>query len=162
MTDLTTPEAGAQMQAGEVIPPGDSSIRVTAKPTPFSAAHRRYEVQAGSTIAELVDQAIPDRRSRRFARVFLCDHEIPIERWRSVRPKPGTDLFVTVAPAGMGGGGQSNPLRMILQIAILAISIAVPYAYPVTFAGAAGALFTAATPLCGRLSLGQLQPPRRA
>lgn len=155
----------AVVTLGEIVPPADHSICVTARPRPFSTQTIRRQVQAGSTIAELVEQVIPIEL-RKFAKVRLDGHDILQENWARIRPKPGRELTVSVAPAG--GGGGSNPIRMVLQIAILALAVVLPYAlfssaFLATSAGAAwGAAVTAGTPPCGPIVLNQLQPPRGA
>jgi hypothetical protein len=104
---------------GEVIPPGGEDVRVVAAHHPFKVERTDQQMLAGLTLAEMLERAQPDPVLRRHARIMLGDWEVPREHWHRVRPKPGTTVTIRVVPHG-GGGGDKNPLRTVLSIAVIA------------------------------------------
>jgi hypothetical protein len=101
--------------------------------------------------------------------VFVGLARVPRDRWAHVRPKPGRLVRVAVAPGG--GGGQKNPLRLVLTILTIAAVAVVPgaiFAAAGTTAAAASAglkigvsLITAGVGLGGALLANALAPPPR-
>ncbi|GAB5388871.1 MAG: hypothetical protein Alpg2KO_18390 [Alphaproteobacteria bacterium] len=79
---------------------------------------------------------------------------VPRGNWHLVRPRPGTVVTINIRPAG---GGGKNPLRLILSLAVTALSFGVG-----SFIGAGtllGGLASAATNIVGRLVINALIPP---
>ena len=106
-------------------PDRSGRIRLTAAPNPFEGAHADVQVEAGQTIAEILEaQGLPvpafDEEGNEVwgpvsARVLLGDQVIPPRSWRRIRPGPDNHLLVRTIP----GEGKS-PERIALQIAVLA------------------------------------------
>ena len=87
------------------------------------AADRRIVVEpvrAGESIAEYLDR-IGLRIGARPVRLTVAGHEVPRAMWSRTRPRPGVTMHVQAIAEG-GGDGGSNPLRTVLQIAVLAAS----------------------------------------
>ena len=89
-----------------------------------------------------------------------------IERgeWPCLHLRPGQ--VVRLSARVLGGGGDSNPLQIVLQIAVAAVAFWAPYAAPaawgtLTAAGGVsftGALLSAGIMLAGNLVLGEIFP----
>lgn len=110
------------------------------------------DVEAGATLAEIVDRAVPDVVLRPCAVVQIGDMTIEPRLWRRVRPRPGVTVTVTVVPAG------GEVLRNVLTIAVIvAAAIIVPYATPAL--GAVGASVLGAGVVAGgMLAINTLVP----
>lgn len=131
---------------------------------PMALRQDRIEVTlpAGETIDTMLHAA--GIHQRRFLRVFLGDREVPREAWGRVKPKAGRMLTVSAVPEGGGNGGKTA-LRIIATIAVVAISVGVPYlgalagtAYAAGTLG--GALLSAGIGLAGTLAINALiRPP---
>ncbi len=83
---------------------------------------------------------------------------VPLELAHCVRPKPGT--FITLTGALAGGGGDSNPLRTVLMIALL---VAAPQFGPAlgTALGVSASIGSAIISIGGGLLINALLPPPR-
>ena len=99
-----------------------STFDVVAAPHPLKVETKRYELPVGLTLEQMFDVVQPDPILMRHAIVFVGGDLVPREYWHLVRPKVGADVTVRVVPAG--GGGNKNLLRTLLQIAVIAASIA--------------------------------------
>lgn len=132
------------------IEPPDRTSAMIVTPRPFARAEdvALIEVTAGRTIAEMLDlsedQGHLDPSVRPFVRVFAGDQVVPAHLWPIARPKAGVTLFVDVAPRG-----GSNATRVMLQLAVIAISLWLPGAFGLS--GMAAAFASAAMPVGGAL-----------
>lgn len=133
--------------------------------TPLHDTKVDMGVVEGKTIEEIrvlagVD-ALPGLRA------FLGAREVPAVAWTRVRPKAGRILRFTCVPAGGDSGGGKSPLRTVMSIALLAATIAAPFALVGVGANAAtwgagtlgGSLFAAGVGIVGSLALNALIPP---
>lgn len=157
---------------GEIIGPDDTSIRVSAALHPFKIENIIFDIPAGNTLQEILEEVQPIRALRQHAHIFINDWYVNKEYWGCVRPKPGTCVFIRIVPSGGGGGGgKKNPLRVVLQIAVIAASFYAPMLLgpelagsSVFFAGtqfaiSAGALFSAGVGLVGMMLVNAIAPP---
>lgn len=99
-------------------PTADGGVRVVACPRPFSVQRVELVAPVGGTVADLVRACGVDPEIIH-ARVFVGDRFIPKPSWREVVPGAGDFLTIRVVPTGGGGGGK-DPLRIVLQIAVIA------------------------------------------
>lgn len=76
------------------------------------------QIVAGETVEQILKRVQPDDFLRRDAFVMHGGVEIPREYWPRVRPKPGHQLDVIITL--QRGGGNKNPLRTIMSIALMA------------------------------------------
>ena len=97
-------------------------VSVVSCPHPFKIERNMLSVEAGVTIAELLATVQPNPGLRMHAHVMIMDTYIPREMWALVKPEPGAIVTIRVVPTG--GGGKKNPLRTLLQIAVIAASVA--------------------------------------
>lgn len=152
---------------GDVIVPGQGLVRVVGQPHPLRAARVVRDVPAGLTVAEIVEEVFPDRAGRPLALYLVSDGDewsLPEERWRRVRPKPGT----TVAFRAMLHGKSAFGIGVAL--AAIAAAIAVPILLPAGLAlgsltiGAAtlGSIAAAGVAVAGSLLGNVLFPVRPA
>lgn len=57
--------------------------------------------------------------------IILDDRLLTVSEWDSICPLPGQIINVKAAVQGGGGGGGSNPLQLVLQIALVVAAIAI-------------------------------------
>jgi hypothetical protein len=137
------------------------AVRLVACPHPFAAARVDLTVEAGLTIAEILEVAQADPILRRFAAVYVGDHFVPREHWRRVRPKPGSLVALRVVPQG----GDRKVLRTLLTIAVVAAAIAVPQLIftqsflATTLGTVVGGLVAGGVAALGTLAVNALVPP---
>ena len=147
----------------------EEGVAVSAAPHPFRIATVQRVIITGSTLSEILEEFQPELELRPFAHIFLSGHLIPEENWRLIRPKSGTRVEIRVVPTG-GGGGKKNPIRLILQIAVLAASIFLP---PLLFSEAflagsiigsltVGKLISGGILLAGGLLVNAIAPPPKS
>ena len=125
------------------------------------AAGRRViaePVQPGETIADYLDR-IGLRIGARAVRLTVAGHEVPRAMWAHTRPRPGATLYVQAVVEGGGGNGGSNPLRTVLQIAVLVASAYIPGVLGLT--GFQAAATSAAISIGGALLVNALLPAPR-
>lgn len=144
-------------------------VRMVGRPKPFRLDRVDVAMPCGMTIAEMLTAAQLTEWSMLHVRVG--EVLVPREQWERVRPKAGRLVTVSAAPLGGGGNGSKNPLQSVLTIAVLAASIAAPYALAAagvgglfTSAGALtlrGALLAAGVGIAGTLAVSALIPPPR-
>lgn len=148
----------------EMVP---QSLRVIACPRPFSMDRVDLRLPAGGSVAELM-QAAGIEPDRVYARVFLDDQLVEQAYWEHVRPKPGHTLTVRVIPTGGGGGGGKDPLRIVLQIVVIAVAAwatagiaggLIAAGWGAGAAWAVGAAAGAAISIVGNLVVNALVPP---
>lgn len=97
--------------------------RLVAAPHPFKVETIDRVVPEGLTLAEMLEYAQCDPVLAAHAHIWIEDQYIPRHVWHRVRPKPGVTITLRVVPHGGGGGGGKNPLRTVLTIAVLALSV---------------------------------------
>lgn len=98
-----------------------TDIGVVALPTVFGPRNRvAVRVQPGTTLAEMVDQTVPQLKGPARARSHLTvnGHVIPSELWGKVKPKAGTHVIIQVVP------GESSTLRSVLTIVVAIAAVA--------------------------------------
>ena len=149
------------MQQMQLMPdsgrPVPGRVRLTARPHPFGAGRADMAVEAGPTIAEMLEVAQADPVLRRHAAIYLGDHFVPRESWHRVRPKPGTQVTVTVVPQG---GDNAKVLRTVLTIVVIAASVYTGN-YVAGLEGSSallGGLAQAAVSIAGTLAINALVP----
>ncbi len=121
---------------------------------PFAAGAQRIEAPAGLSILDMLERAEVRPRVAQRCVVMIGDRPVPRALWERVRPKAGVTVLVAVRPGASGGKGGSNPLRVILQIAVMVAS---------AFLVAAGMPFAAAAvSTLGNLAVSALVPPPKA
>ena len=139
--------------------------RIAGRPSPVSTRTIDLALPEGLTVREMLAAAnVPEIPGLR----VLCGvDEIPRDRWDVVRLKAGRVLTVAAAPSGEG----KSPTRIALSIAVLAASLAAPFALAglgvaglTTAAGGltlGGSLVAAGVGLGGSLAVNALvKPPR--
>ena len=94
-------------------------VEIHSIPHPFRVEAKHAEVMAGLTLAEMLELVQPDAVLRQHAFMFIGDVAVDRSLWRLVKPKPGAFVSIRVVPTG-GGGGDKNPLRTILTLAVVA------------------------------------------
>lgn len=142
------------------------SINVVASPLPFSNVQVRRLAQPGSSVADIVLEAVPERYIGNVAIVVMIEGALIYqEYWHCVKPKPGALINIRVVP--QGGGGKKNPLVTILSIAVMVVA---PYLGGVMAAGmgfaagttafaVASGIGTALVSAVGALAINALAPP---
>ena len=160
-------QAGRQsrtdMTASEIILPGDESISVVAQRAPFSSdlIYRNYP--AGITLAEILDDVQPNPVMQSCAHVMISGEIMDRAQLHRIRPKAGRVVNISIVP--QMGGGQKNPLRFILMLAVTAASLYVgglpALAGPLIGGVSVGSIAGAATAGCGPLALQAFAHVRR-
>lgn len=115
------------------------TLNVISSPLPFSNFQTRNTIVHGETLEDIVKGVIPPQYLPAVgALVSVNDHIVPRDKWRFVKPKPGTIINIRVIPAG---GKGKNPLTAILAIAMMVVA---PYigAYALTALAPMGAGIT--------------------
>jgi len=102
-----------------------NKINVVSSPLPFSNLQNQTKAMPGTTLHEIVMNAVPEKyHVNGIGAIAMINGEIiPMEYWKSLKPKANTLVNIRVVPKG--SGGKKNPLTTILSIAVL---IAAPYA----------------------------------
>ncbi len=129
---------------------------VIARPHPFCQRPSIVQVQSGRTIQQILDECRDGYELASTLRVEINGREVPTELWRHVKPKAGTQLSVTVMPAG--GGGGSKWLRLILMVVIIIVAW---YVAPLLVGAYGGtvAVWTSAITMLGTMAINALVPP---
>lgn len=125
----------------------------------FNGELRSLEVPEGVSVGEIVTLAGVQGEVREFVRVNVGGDFIPARLWDRIRPKQ--NVPVTLYLMAAGGGNQSTGKMIGMIVAMIAVSIAAPYAGALIFgAGTLGAaIFAAGATLVATLALGALFAP---
>lgn len=102
----------------------NKKIKMTAVVHPFSSKQKRVEFDEGKTIQDMVTFVQPDTLKLRNAVVFINGKVIPKEIWDEHKPKKGELVEVRACPIPHGGGGGKDITRLVLTIAVVALSMA--------------------------------------
>ena len=116
----TLPET--RISHGEILPPGQGLVAVSACPHPFKAARVDFELPAGLTVAEMIEAVQPDPVLRMHAHVYIGPDYVPRDLWTCVRPKPGALVAVRIVPHGGDSEGGKDGLSILLTIAVIAVA----------------------------------------
>ena len=154
---------------GEILPPGEGLVAVSACPHPFKAARFDFQLPAGLTVAEMIEAVQPDPVLRLHAHVYIGPDYVPRDLWHRVRPKPGARVAVRIVPMDPGGEGGKDPLRIVLTIAVIAAAFVLPeLLFTTAFLNATvigsltvGTLVSAGIGLVGTLLVNAIVPPSR-
>ena len=151
------------------------SLSVVYQPHPVATLQGRQSilmaVEEGSSVRDVLLAAGVDPYQP--ITITLDDRLLTVEEWDLICPKTGQ--IINVQATVQGGGGNSNPMQVVLMIAVVALAaIAAPYlaaAIP-GMVGATGALTSvglgvaagigAAISIGGSLLIGALFPPKTA
>jgi predicted phage tail protein len=150
---------------GEILSAG-ASVRVVGKTHPLRGGRISLELEAGLSVAELLDQALagfPELRSSRDFAVHVDGHAIEERNWHRVRIKPGRTL--TFWPR-LHGGSLRTILGLVVAVAALVIA---PWIAGPALLGLTGtalsigtALIAGGIVLAGSLALNALFPVAKA
>lgn len=124
-------------QPAQILAPGDGLVDVIVRRHPLRGERSFVKLPAGLSIAELVEEAWPDRAGKP-AVAYLADQVVPSEIWARVRPKPGATL--TLQPLLQGKG----IWRMLAMIAVAVVALIFTGGFAATWFGL-GASFAAGT-----------------
>jgi predicted phage tail protein len=143
---------------GEILPPG-ASVRVIGRTHPLSGGRVELELEAGLSIAEILERCAGSSYAGPFA-VYLGEHPIAPENYRRIRVKPGA--VVTFFPRLQGGDIWKTVLGVVIAVAAMVVA---PWAVGlIGLTGLAATLATAAIAggvmLAGTLALNALFPVR--
>lgn len=160
-----------------MIPPGtEDKLRVRAVPHPFKAATIDKFLEEGHSVAEILEIVQPDPVLRKHARIAVNDVYLEKWEWETIYPKNMDMVVIKTVPMGGGGGSSSgggsskNPLKIVAQIAVFVVAVAlaaptgglsVAAALGLTGTAAAitGALVFGAVSGIGMLAINALSPP---
>lgn len=148
----------------------DAPGRIVADlwPHPLTAEGREARLRAvlpGTALADLIAAEWPGAGTGVAAAVN--GRPVPPELWASTRLSGGDIVTLEASVAG----GDSDPLRTVLMIAVIAASIAAPYLAPAAWGATAtvggatvltatGALLSGAVMVAGTLIVNAIAPPR--
>lgn len=134
--------------------------------TAFTMKRVDGSIAAGSTLEDIAREAIPDDRRRGYLHLSLGGEEIDRKYWSRVRPHPGVTVNGRVLPQGPGGG--KNPLRIVVMLALVVLTIFTAGALAPLLAVAigvsvtvAGALITTAMSVVSMLLVNALFPTKK-
>jgi hypothetical protein len=110
--DISDNTLAPRVLEGEILLPGSEGVKVVFAPHPLRQEVIRWEIPAGGTIGEILDECmrryyqmpVPEGQQPRHLktddfRVLLGEGNlIPPENWERVRPKPGVHLVFRVVP----------------------------------------------------------------
>jgi hypothetical protein len=124
------------------------------------ADRREYmTVQPGTTVAEMVEAALPGltENDRKQVRVTMGEHEVSEVKWHRVKPKSCATVVIRLVPTG-------GSFRTILAIAVTVAAVALGQAYLVPIIetglmgyGLSGATsYAVASASCGSAEVGRV------
>src|SRR5262245_45496851 len=110
--NIRVPTPTSEVLEGEILPPGVGFVNVSFAPHPLMQQTIRWEIPAGGTIGEILDECVkryyqmpvPEGQQPRLLktdsfRVLLGEGNfIPPENWDRIRPKPGVHLVMRIVP----------------------------------------------------------------
>lgn len=97
---------------------------VWATPSPFASAGKEFVMPVGLTIEQMIVRLFCRKDIPVRTHVWINGEYIPHNMYARVKPKIGASVSIKFVPRGGGGGGGKNPLRTVLQIAVIAASFA--------------------------------------
>jgi len=115
-------------------------VSVFAAATPFQSSGELMYVPAGLNVAQILHLLYANTVVALTAHVYIGPDYIAPHLWEHVYPKEGAHLSISIVP--QGGGGGKNPLRTILQIAVIAAAWYFAPALGATLIGSMGAGIT--------------------
>lgn len=136
---------------GEIIPP-QATVRVVGKTHPLNGGRIDCYVRAGSTIFEILMEALSARPGMVLSRSFVVHVDgdvIPEAMWNRVRVKLGAT--VTFTPRLQDGAGLRSALGVVVALAALVIA---PYLAPGIVSGLAAIGITASVATATALAAG--------
>lgn len=138
-----------------------TTATLIARPHPFSQRPAVCQVRAGRTILQMLEDVADGTPLASTLRVDVGDIEVPKQLWDRVKPKAGTQIAVTVMPAG--GDGSGKWIRAILMIVVAVVAwYAVPQLYAAYGIGVAtGAAISAGISMLGPITGPALVPRGR-
>ncbi len=103
----------------------NKSVKLSALTHPFSSERKLLEFKEGATIRDMIVTAQPDTAKLRHAIVFINGKMIPRSAWATHTPKAGelVEARACAVPFGGGDDGGKNVLRIVLTIAVIALSV---------------------------------------
>ena len=97
----------------------DNALQVVSNEHPLLTKEVHTTISAGTSLEEIIRAIQPDPVLREYANCTVNDAIVSPEYWSKTYPKEGDIVVIRILP---GGGGDKNPLRIILTIAAIAIS----------------------------------------
>jgi len=140
-----------------------STIPVRAAPYPFRDQQIDFTVKPGTTIANIIGQAMPSGISDLVdMHVFVDDVLIAREHWMDCCPLVDQIVAINIVPAG--GNGGKTALRIVASMVVI---VAAAYSYgatlkalgPIWGAEAIAVAVSAAVGIAGQLAINALIPP---
>jgi hypothetical protein len=119
-------------------------MEVLTRDQAISSHTEKHLLPEGLSIDEMLAAVKWDTAMRDYTVVMINGHEITPDYWRSVKPKPGTQLMVAIRPAGGGGGGGGSGKQILTAVAAIAIMVVAIYAAPLIAGAIAPSLGIAA------------------
>jgi len=106
-----------------------NKIQLFACPHPFKTQRIERKIAQGSNLLQILEESGIGLSATRSLTtyVYVDDLLIPREQWSAFIPEGGNVVTVRVAPGGGGGGGGKDPMRVILTLSVIALSLAVPH-----------------------------------
>jgi predicted phage tail protein len=102
----------------EVIPPADQ-LRTVIKSNPFISGSKVFNLPAGKTLLDIVDEFVDSKWPTGYINVYLDGQHVPSNLWQRIRPKAGHEVVVCLTPSGgRGGSGQ-----LIIGIALIGLAV---------------------------------------
>ncbi len=141
----------------------EATVHVVAATHPLKTERVIRDLPAGLSLAEIMAEVEPDKGLHRYAFVRVDSLPVHAHYWSTTRPPAGARVTIRAVP--QGGGGDKNPLKTLLTIAIIAASFAFPIIAPQTaalvIAGGltVGQVVGAAIGIVGFLALNAVFPP---
>ncbi|MBT7930254.1 hypothetical protein HN682_10200 [Candidatus Peregrinibacteria bacterium] len=108
-------------------------LRVIAVPHPFKAKSIDKYITQGGSVSEILEMVQPDAVLRRYAVICVNDEYLEKSEWDTTYPENLDMVVIKTVPLGGGGGGggggsSKNPIKIVAQIAVfvLAVALAAP------------------------------------
>lgn len=147
---------------GEILVANDAArkVRVIVQSDPFSQKRTEHFFDPGDTLLDILLRVCPTKSLLSYMRVYVGEARIYADYIDCVRPKPGSTVTIKAVPRG----GDKDPLRILLSIALIALAFYVPGALglnEILIVGelSVGGLVTAGILIGGTLALNALFPP---
>lgn len=108
---------------------------------PLKTEIKELVIQPGVSVTDILKIAQPDPTLLQDARVFIDGVEVPPDRWEITYPEKGSVVAARIVPYLRGRG--SNPLRMVLMLALIVATAGAAAPLGAAIFGATSALATA-------------------